>query len=178
MIEKVIPHPPGRFSVCRCGHEPRLILTLGRTLRETGTDVPTTRYALECRCSASARWACPRPWRCSPPGRARARRCGVGDIHELRRALCGIRVVAEKDGHALIRRNSMLNIVDQRVTGWQADSARMDWLERNPRLAEIVVDGHSTDCYVYAVSGAPGMKLREIIDAAMHAPADKETSHD
>jgi len=102
----------------------------------------------------------------------------MGDIHELRRALCGIRVVAEKDGHDLIRRNSMLNIVDQRVTGWQADSARMDWLERNPRLAEIVVDGHSTDCYVYAVSGAPGMKLREIIDAAMHAPADKETSLD
>ena len=58
MIEKVIPHPPGRFSVCRCGHEPRLILTLGRTLRETGTDVPTTRYPLECRCGrATARHA-------------------------------------------------------------------------------------------------------------------------
>lgn len=58
MIEKVIPNPPGRFSQCRCGHEPRLILTLGRTLRETGTAVPTTRYALECRCGrATARHA-------------------------------------------------------------------------------------------------------------------------
>lgn len=50
MIEKVIPNPPGRFSACTCGHEPRQILILGRSLRETGTDTPTTRHALECRC--------------------------------------------------------------------------------------------------------------------------------
>jgi len=58
MIEKVIPNLPGRFSVCQCGHEPRQIITLGRTLRETGTDTPTTRHALECRCGrATARYA-------------------------------------------------------------------------------------------------------------------------
>lgn len=58
MIEKVIPTPPGRFSRCTCGNEPRQIVTLGRTLRETGTNTPTTRYALECRCGrATARHA-------------------------------------------------------------------------------------------------------------------------
>lgn len=51
------------------------------------------------------------------------------------------------------------------------DTARLDWLERHPRLAEIVVDGHSTDCYLYGVAGAPGLKLREIIDAAMRDEA-------
>lgn len=50
MIEKVIPTLPGTFSVCTCGHEPRQIVTLGRSLRETGTNTPTIRYALECRC--------------------------------------------------------------------------------------------------------------------------------
>lgn len=53
------------------------------------------------------------------------------------------------------------------------DAARLDWLERHPRLAEFVVDGQVTDCYLYAVSGAPGLKLREIIDAAMRAEPSK-----
>lgn len=53
------------------------------------------------------------------------------------------------------------------------DTARLDWLERHPRLAEFVVDGQVTDCYLYAVSGAPGLKLREIIDAAMRAEPSK-----
>lgn len=50
MIERHVKTEPGRFSACHCGHEPRQILILGRTLRETGTATPTTRYALECRC--------------------------------------------------------------------------------------------------------------------------------
>lgn len=50
MIERVVPTLQGSFSLCTCGHEPRQIVTLGRTLRETGTNTPTTRYALECRC--------------------------------------------------------------------------------------------------------------------------------
>lgn len=56
------------------------------------------------------------------------------------------------------------------------DTARLDWLERHPRLAEFVVDGRATDCYLYAVSGAPGLKLREIIDAAMRAEPSKPVS--
>lgn len=48
-----------------------------------------------------------------------------------------------------------------------ADTARLDWLERHPRLGEFVINGQSTDCFVYAVTGAPCLKLREIIDAAM-----------
>lgn len=47
------------------------------------------------------------------------------------------------------------------------DAARLDWLETHPRLASIVIDGSATDCYLYGISGAPGLKLREILDAAM-----------
>lgn len=53
MIERHIPTPPGRFSRCRCGAEPRQIEVRGRTLLETGTDVPATRYMLECKCGRS-----------------------------------------------------------------------------------------------------------------------------
>jgi hypothetical protein len=51
------------------------------------------------------------------------------------------------------------------------DTERLDWLARHPRLAEVVVNGVVTDCYFYAVSGHPGLSLREIIDAAMREAA-------
>lgn len=47
------------------------------------------------------------------------------------------------------------------------DTTRLDLLERQQRLAEIVVDGKVTPCTVYAVSGVPGAKLREILDAML-----------
>lgn len=47
------------------------------------------------------------------------------------------------------------------------DSERLDWLEKHPRLGEIHVDGKVEDCYLYAVSGATGVRLRDIIDAVM-----------
>jgi hypothetical protein len=50
MIEHHIKTPPGRFSLCHCGSEPRLIIIKGRSLRETGTPTPTTRHMLECPC--------------------------------------------------------------------------------------------------------------------------------
>lgn len=50
MLERHVSTPPGRFSLCTCGHEPRYILILGRSQLETGTSTPTTRHMLECRC--------------------------------------------------------------------------------------------------------------------------------
>ena len=35
-------------------------------------------------------------------------------LDELRRAVCVIGIVGEKDGHEVIRRNSVLDIIDQR----------------------------------------------------------------
>jgi len=46
------------------------------------------------------------------------------------------------------------------------DKARLDWLEANPRHAQIMVDGVATDCVFYGISCAQLMKLREAIDAA------------
>lgn len=59
MREQHIPTPPGRFALCPdCSHEPRHIVSHGRTQRETGTCTPTTRHALECRCGRrTARYA-------------------------------------------------------------------------------------------------------------------------
>lgn len=54
------------------------------------------------------------------------------------------------------------------------DVARLDWLEAHPRLASIVIDGHATDCYLYGISGAMGLKLREILDAAMAKESGNE----
>jgi hypothetical protein len=47
-----------------------------------------------------------------------------------------------------------------------ADAERIDWLEKHPRLAEITVNGKTEDCFYYAVAGASGVRLRDIIDAA------------
>lgn len=49
------------------------------------------------------------------------------------------------------------------------DTDRLDWLERNPRLSELHVNGKVEHSYLYAVAGAPGVKLREILDACMVA---------
>ena len=49
------------------------------------------------------------------------------------------------------------------------DTQRLDWMERNPRMADIVVNGETLPCVMYAVSGAPGVKLREILDALVAA---------
>jgi hypothetical protein len=53
MIQKQVRHPAGSFSVCACGYEPRHILVLGRTARETSSSTPTERHMLECRCGRS-----------------------------------------------------------------------------------------------------------------------------
>jgi len=54
----------------------------------------------------------------------------------------------------------------ERVAELEADAERLDWLGSNPRLAEITTEAGTKDCYYYAVAGAPGLTLREIIDAA------------
>lgn len=54
----------------------------------------------------------------------------------------------------------------QRIAELEADAERLDWLGSNPRLAEITTEAGTKDCYYYAVAGAPGLTLREIIDAA------------
>lgn len=50
MMQRQIRHPAGTFSLCACTNEPRHILVLGRTARETNSDTPTERHMLECRC--------------------------------------------------------------------------------------------------------------------------------
>lgn len=47
------------------------------------------------------------------------------------------------------------------------DAERLNWLESNPRHAQIVVDGKMTNCVFYGISCAELMKLRDAIDAAM-----------
>lgn len=57
--------------------------------------------------------------------------------------------------------------LQERVKVLELDKARLDWLESDPRLAELTTNGTTVDCYYYAVAGAPGLKLREIMDATM-----------
>lgn len=49
------------------------------------------------------------------------------------------------------------------------DSERLDWLESNPRHAQIIIDGVPTDCVFYGISCAELTRLRDAIDAAMGA---------
>lgn len=44
------------------------------------------------------------------------------------------------------------------------DSERLDYLERHPRSATVVIDGNSVDCCFYGISCAHGMKLRDVLD--------------
>jgi hypothetical protein len=49
----------------------------------------------------------------------------------------------------------------------QKDSERLDWLESNPRHAQVTMDdGSLTDCVFYGISCSTLMKLRDAIDAA------------
>lgn len=59
------------------------------------------------------------------------------------------------------------NEAEAELAVFRGDKARLDWLEAHPRLASIVIDGKSVECYLYGVSGATGLNLREIIDCAM-----------
>jgi hypothetical protein len=54
MIERVIPHPAGRFARCRtCNAEPRHIRASGRSSREPVQFIATAqRHGLECRCGS------------------------------------------------------------------------------------------------------------------------------
>lgn len=68
------------------------------------------------------------------------------------------------------RRMDELQASRARVAELEADADRLNWLEANPRLSIIRLAGQEDqDCYMYAVAGAPGLKLREIIDAARAA---------
>ena len=55
---------------------------------------------------------------------------------------------------------------EKQVLVLMEDEARLDWLESNPRHAQIMVDGVATDCVFYGISCAQLMRLREAIDAA------------
>lgn len=61
-----------------------------------------------------------------------------------------------------------------RLAEVERDAARIDYLERHPRLSEIHVNGKVEDCYLYGVAGAPGLKLREIIDTALAAEGNEK----
>lgn len=57
----------------------------------------------------------------------------------------------------------------------QKDAAIVDWLSSNPRLAEFTgIDGVTTDCVYYAVSGVPGLTLREIMESMIDAKRRKQ----
>jgi hypothetical protein len=47
-----------------------------------------------------------------------------------------------------------------------ADKDRLDWLESNPRHAQIMVDELVTNCVFYGISCAELTRLRDAIDAA------------
>lgn len=68
--------------------------------------------------------------------------------------------------------NDLNQEIDRLTTALDAamlDTARLNYLERHPKLAEMHVKGEVTACYYYAVAGAAGIKLREIMDSAMKA---------
>jgi len=47
------------------------------------------------------------------------------------------------------------------------DGERINYLEQNPRHAQIVIDGTATDCVLYGISAAELVPLRAAIDAAI-----------
>lgn len=65
------------------------------------------------------------------------------------------------------------NQSNDKAWGAFSDADRIDWLERNPRLSEIIINGESKDCYFYGIAGAPGLKLREVIDSAIAQEKDR-----
>jgi hypothetical protein len=60
-----------------------------------------------------------------------------------------------------------INTLRARVAELEEDKAMLNWLELNPRQAQIIIDGEAQDCLYYAVAGAFGVRLRDIIRAAM-----------
>ncbi len=77
----------------------------------------------------------------------------------------------EADLMASIRREELLltQIGNMRAENAELrkDAARLDWLESNPRHAQILIESRATDCVFYGISCAELVKLRDAIDAAM-----------
>jgi len=89
-------------------------------------------------------------------------------------ALCGDDEVRHEVDYAQKVRNLIKSMINYRRQ-MADDKARLDWLEAHPRMGEVIVDGEAKTCYVYIVSGAMGLKLREILDAAIAADSKEPT---
>lgn len=109
---------------------------------------------------------------------ARERRHGRNDVPQLCEdaadELAALRADRDELQCTVTRRDIAISGLENqvkslraRVAELEADAERLNWLQANPRLSTIRLAGESDrECYMYAVAGAPGLKLREIIDAA------------
>jgi len=55
----------------------------------------------------------------------------------------------------------------------EQDAKRLDWLEANPRVSEIHLNGETKNCQFFGVAGHQGVGLRTIIDMVIAAEQTK-----
>jgi len=73
-------------------------------------------------------------------------------------------VKAEADDFTKVIANACQE-AEKQVLALMEDKDRLDWIEANPRHAQIMVDGETMDCVFYGISCAQLVRLREAIDA-------------
>ena len=69
-----------------------------------------------------------------------------------------------------------IRLLEAEVKKLKEDEERLNYIQRNPKMGEMFVNGKAQDCYFYAVAGHPGLKLREIIDSCIKS--EEEKSHE
>lgn len=68
---------------------------------------------------------------------------------------------------------SQLDAKTRECEALRTDAERLNIIESFARIGEIHVDGEIKDCVMYAISGVPGLSLREILDAIRAQQGEK-----
>lgn len=90
-------------------------------------------------------------------------RCREGLDTGLQCANCGYDLMPVQV--ALAGAETVIDSLSRRLLEAKKDSERLDYLQAHPRFGEIHLDsGKVEQVHAYAVSGVPGLKLREIVD--------------
>jgi hypothetical protein len=91
------------------------------------------------------------------------------DLEELRRAICGIRVVGDADGHEVIRRESVIDLIDQRRNAAAQEGKKEDALLA---LQEVGCDLHYLFGRASLEGHEAGQALANRVQAKMRGALD------
>lgn len=90
----------------------------------------------------------------------------LAKLAEVEAELSKQRGIANHESSVVLNLKWHLERVEAEQDALKEDAKLLDWLEKNPRHAQIIVDGESRDCVFYGISADNLIPLRVALDAA------------